>query len=199
MLPHSHLPQLLWFQLAWLWVNSVLWILIFMSSVCSSHTKWMCAMSEFSWPCFWLVYILGKADILPKVSQIISSLWLVYGFLHFFCYTLYKSGPYQNRILLERWKFVTLLLISVSGSFVTSLVSRSFAPKHRIELNLFCYPLQMTPGQASSAVPCWGLLESIIVLIYPRGAAHSKCCSWDWRISAEGAEGRWVVKGRERS
>lgn len=55
-------------------------------------------MSEFSWPCFWLVYILGKADILPKVSQIISSLWLVYGFVTSFLLHVIQewSLPKQN-------------------------------------------------------------------------------------------------------
>lgn len=56
-LPHSCLPQFLWFHLAWLSEFSMLWILIFMSRVSSSHMKWMCAISDFSWPCFWLVFL----------------------------------------------------------------------------------------------------------------------------------------------
>lgn len=106
----------------------------------------MCAISDFSWPWFWLVCVFGKAGIFSKVSQIIGSLWLVYFVCLFvcFCYVLYKSDPYQyrfllwridywNRFLLERRKFITSLLISASGSFVTSLVSRNFALKHIIE------------------------------------------------------------------
>lgn len=68
-LPHSCLSQFLWFHLAWLSEFSMLWILIFMSRVSSSHTKWMCAISDFSWPCFWLVCVFGKADIVPKLLK----------------------------------------------------------------------------------------------------------------------------------
>lgn len=70
-----------------------------------------------------LACVFGKADIVPKASQIICSLWLVYCFIFFVtCFTkviLTKTYFYWNKFLLERWKFIISLLFSVSGSFIS--------------------------------------------------------------------------------
>lgn len=58
------------------------------------HTPNQCVQFQSFLGC-----VFGKADILPKVSQILGSLWLVYGFVVFLGYMLYSSDPYQNRFL----------------------------------------------------------------------------------------------------
>lgn len=85
----------------------------------------------------WLVCAVGEADISSWVCKIISYL-CVFFFFPVFCYKLYEANPYQNRsTFLERGKLIPSPLISVSGCFVTSAVSRSSALKCVMDITFF--------------------------------------------------------------